>query len=181
MFTDEIGDKLVEVKKYNEDEPLKMMPNEQPVPQKKESHEDETLNNVENVHYIDEEKPVKTSSVQMRIFGNPNVKKSQSFNHAKRPELKRNPESPNCPSNSPLTSISSSPMCSPELSPRMCAVFHGSKPIEKSQSFCNKMDPISESETSSVVSFNTPSIGVSSTQPLIILTTPVDDKGRFQH
>ena len=98
MFTDEIGECLVEVKKYVETEPLKIIDNGNIEPQNSKPIDDKaTLNDVENVHYIDAlsdlyEHAPKKSSAQNKIFGNPNIKKSQSFNHTKRPEVQKSPK-----------------------------------------------------------------------------------------
>ena len=187
MFTDEIGERLVEVKKYNEAEPLKIANNEN-----QESTQDiivedkQTLNNVENVHYMDAlsdfyEFAPKKKNTNMKIFGNPNVKKSQSFNNAKRPEVQKvqnvPEEGPECPSNSPLTSsVNTSPLCSPEMNPKMGSLVYENKSIEKSRSFCNKMAPRKDGKSPLILSFTKPTKKITPPQPTIILTSPAEDK-----
>ena len=142
MFTDEIGEMLVEVKKYVMTEPLKQDKHEIAESTKDmQTDEKSTLNNVENVNYIDAlsdyyDHAPKKNTDQNKIFGNPNIKKSQSFNHAKRPEVQKNIGAPDCTVNSPLnSSVTNSPMCSPELNPRMGSLTFQNRSIKKSQSF----------------------------------------------
>ena len=149
MFSDEIGEMLVEVKKYVETEPLKQDKHETAKLTKDVKPDAKSeLNNVENVHYIDAlsdfyEHAPKKNNDQNKIFGNPNIKKSQSFNHAKRPEVQKTVGTPDCPVNSPLnSSVTNSPMCSPELNPRMGSLTFQNRSIKKSQSFGLKMAPI---------------------------------------
>ena len=183
MFTDEIGECLVEVKKYVETEPLKSIDNNDIEPQNsKPIDEKSTLNNVENVQYIDAlshfyEHAPKKSNPQNKIFGNPNGKKSQSFNHAKRPEVQKSKATPECPPSSPLTSsVNPSPLCSPEMNPRMVSIIYPNRSIEKSQSFCNKMAPIMEGKSPLILSFKKPTRKITPPQPTIILTSPTEDK-----
>ena len=183
MFTDEIGECLVEVKKYVETEPLQIIDNGNIEPQNSKPIDDKaTLNDIENVHYIDAlsdfyEHAPKKSNVQNKIFGNPNIKKSQSFNHAKRPEVQKSKAMPECPPSSPLTSsVNPSPMCSPEMNPRMVSIIYPNRSIEKSQSFCNKMAPIMEGNSPLILSFKKPTKKITPPQPTIILTSPTEDK-----
>ena len=183
MFTDEIGEMLVEVKKYVETEPLKQDVHETAESTKDmQTDEKSTLNNVENVNYIDsmsdfDEQAPKKNTDQNKIFGNPNIKKSQSFNHAKRPEVQKAVGTPDCPVNSPLnSSVTNSPMCSPELNPRMGSLTFQNRSIKKSQSFGLKMAPINEVKSPLILSFQKPNKKITPPQPTIILTSPIEEK-----
>ena len=183
MFTDEIGECLVEVKKYVETEPLKIINNDNIEHQKSKPRDDKsTLNNVENVHYIDAlsdfyEHAPKKSNVQNKIFGNPNIKKSQSFTHAKRKDAQKSNAAPECPPSSPRTSsVNPSPVCSPEMNHRMGSIIYPNRSIEKSQSFCNNMAPIMEDRSPLILSFKKPTKKITPPQPTIILTSPMEDK-----
>ena len=83
MFTDEVGDELVEVKKYDEAEPIR-------TPELEQADADdvffddinieeieESFNNVENVRYMDSVSTRRRENVNLKIFGNPNIRKSQ--------------------------------------------------------------------------------------------------------
>ena len=89
MFTDEVGDKLVEVKKYDEAEPIRT-----PEPELKGADTEdnvidvifddikieeieESFNDVENVRYIDSVSDRRRENANLKIFGNPNIRKSQ--------------------------------------------------------------------------------------------------------
>ena len=87
MFTDEVGDNLVEVKKYDEAEPIRT-----PEPELAEVETEDTdvvfddikideieesFNNVENVRYMDSVTDRRRENVNLKIFGNPNIRKSQ--------------------------------------------------------------------------------------------------------
>ena len=92
MFTDEIGDDLVAVKKYDEAEPIVIPENSAEESENiiddggdvTEIYDvDENFNNVDNVRYIDPMPRMSTTrrlNLNMKVFGNPNIKKSQSFN-----------------------------------------------------------------------------------------------------
>ena len=92
MFTDEIGDDLVAVKKYDEAEPIVIPENSAEESENiiddggdvTEIYDvDENFNNVDNVRYIDPMPRISTTrslNLNMKVFGNPNIKKSQSFN-----------------------------------------------------------------------------------------------------
>ena len=89
MFTDEVGDELVEVKKYDEAEPIRT-----PEPELEDAKTEDTVidvifddvkieeieesfNDVENVRYIDPVTDRRRANVNLKIFGNPNIRKSQ--------------------------------------------------------------------------------------------------------
>ena len=87
MFTDEVGDNLVEVKKYDEAEPIRT-----PEPELAEAETEDTdvvfddinieeieesFNNVENVRYMDSVTDRRRENANLKIFGNPNIRKSQ--------------------------------------------------------------------------------------------------------
>ena len=87
MFTDEVGDNLVEVKKYDEAEPIRT-----PEPELAEAETEDTdvvfddikideieesFNNVENVRYMDSVTDRRRENINLKIFGNPNIRKSQ--------------------------------------------------------------------------------------------------------
>ena len=83
MFTDEVGDELVEVKKYDEAEPIRT-PEPEPADVDDVFFDDinieeieENFNNVENVRYIDPVTTRRRENVNLKIFGNPNIRKSQ--------------------------------------------------------------------------------------------------------
>ena len=83
MFTDEVGDELVEVKKYDEAEPIRT-PELEPVDADDVFFDDiniekieESFNNVENVRYMDSVTTRRRENVNLKIFGNPNIRKSQ--------------------------------------------------------------------------------------------------------
>ena len=174
MFTDEIGDKLVEVKKYDDAEPIA-------TPEPELNSDDECLNNVENVHYMS---PSPTSPIapvhekvnlNMKVFGNPHIKKSQSFNTFK-PE--KTEQSPDCPKNSPLESHTSTPICSPVMVHKSFNPMEGrTKSIEKSQSFSNKLAPIQDENISAGSTFTISKPNrkkLNLFQPEIVLTSPLD-------
>ena len=144
MFTDEVGDNLEEVKKYDEAEPINI-PDKVISELNTAQHVDvqDKFNNVENVRYLDEAKAVtlREANMNMKIFGNPRVRKSQSFNHVKRSMATE--DSPECPKNSPLESVNTTPMCSPVMVHKIPSVeLHQKKSLEKSQSFCTKLTTI---------------------------------------
>ena len=147
MFTDEIGNKLEQVKKYDVAEPINIP--DQVISELYTAEEEvemefqDTFNNVENVRYLDEARPItlKEANMNMKIFGNPRVRKSQSFNHVKRPA--GTADSPECPKNSPLESVCTTPIGSPVMVHRTPSVeLHHKKSVEKSQSFCMKLTTI---------------------------------------
>jgi len=184
MFTDEVGESLVEVKKFVETEPLKTGENENTeFTNNRNVNDVPTLNNVENVHYIDalsdyyEHAPKKKNS-QNTVFGNPNIKKSQSFAHAKRPEIQKTADAPQCPPSSPLTSpVTSSPLCSPNINTKNeCFEFPTTRGIKKSRSFGTKMSPIAEGKSPLILSFQRPHRKITPPQPTIILTSPMEEK-----
>ena len=177
MFTDEIGDTLVEVKKYDEAEPI-VTPEPEILPF--DIEDDDVFNNVENVRYMDAsptspEAPEVKVKVNSNVFGNPNIKKSQSFNTFK---PKKKEMSPDCPKNSPLESYNSTPICSPVMIHRNFNTIESRKTsIEKSQSFCSKLAPIQDENISSesIFSISKPNRKkLNLFQPEIVLTSPLD-------
>lgn len=85
MFTDEVGDELVEVKKYDVAEPIRT-PEPEPADVDvddvffddiKIEEIEETFNNVHNVRYMDLSSARRRENVNLKIFGNPNIRKSQ--------------------------------------------------------------------------------------------------------
>ena len=183
MFTDEIGDNLEEVKKYDEAEPIsipddlinKLNKAEEDVDTEKE----DKFNNVENVRYLEESQARATTlreeNMNMKIFGNPRIRKSQSFNQGMRPIMTE--KSPECPKNSPLESVTSTPICSPVMVHKIHKVpsveLHHKKSIEKSQSFCSKLSTIPD-ESFSESSHRPRLKRLSLQQPQIVLTSPLD-------
>ena len=181
MFTDEIGDNLEEVKKYDEAEPIsipedvinKLNKAEEDVDTEKE----DTFNNVENVRYLEETAltALRESNMNMKIFGNPRVRKSQSFNQGMR-TIKAD-KSPETPKNSPLESVNTTPICSPVMVHKIhktppVELYH-KKSIEKSQSFCSTLSTIPDESFSE--SSNRPRMKrLSLPQPQIVLTSPLD-------
>ena len=183
MFTDEIGDNLEEVKKYDEAEPIsipddlinKLNKAEEDVDTEKE----DKFNNVENVRYLEETQQVTTlreENINMKIFGNPRIRKSQSFNQGMRPI--KTEKSPECPKNSPLESMTSTPLCSPVMVHKIhkipsVEILHHKKSIEKSQSFCSNLSTIPDESFSE--SSQRPRLKrLSLQQPQIVLTSPLD-------
>ena len=181
MFMDEIGDNLEEVKKYDELEPIsipddvinKLNKAEEDVDTEKE----DTFNNVENVRYLDET-PVTTlreSNMNMKIFGNPRIRKSQSFNQGMR--TMKAEKSPECPKNSPLESVNTTPICSPVMAHKIHKIppveLHHKKSIEKSASFCSTLSTIPD-ESFSETSCRPRMKRLSLPQPQIVLTSPLD-------
>ena len=199
MFTDEVGDTLVEVKKYDETEPIMTPePDEESIMDVVEDSNDdiidmniedfdENFNDVENVRYINSIKGISATrarNLNLKIFGNPNIKKSQSVNSFKPQSLANMKDnSPECPKNSPFESLTSTPICSPvtvHKSVNSMESFH-LKNIEKSQSFCLTLPPIKDEQqtladsTNSTFKINKPiRKKLSLTQPEIILTSPLD-------
>ena len=89
MFTDEVGDELVEVKKYDEAEPIRTPEPELADAETEDNVPDvifddikieeieESFNDVENVRYIDPVTDRRRENINLKIFGNPNIRKSQ--------------------------------------------------------------------------------------------------------
>ena len=122
MFTDEVGDKLVEVKKYDEAEPIRTPePEPESAPlaadetcddefdDKKIQEVEESFNNVENVRYIESltVSAKRRENINLKIFGNPNIRKSQSWVSSSRGGV--GGCEPRCPAPSPLASPAPSP------------------------------------------------------------------------
>ena len=183
MFTDEIGDNLEEVKKYDEAEPISIPDNlinklnkaEEDVDTEKE----DKFNNVENVRYLEETQvtTLREENINMKIFGNPRIRKSQSFNQGMRPI--KTEKSPECPKNSPLESVTSTPICSPVMVHKIHKIpsvdLHHKKSIEKSQSFCSKLSTIpDESFSESSLRPRLARLSLQQPQPQIVLTSPLD-------
>lgn len=179
MFTDEVGNNLEEVKKYDVAEPINI-PDEVISELYTDGEEVEieiqdTFNDVENVRYLDEVRPVtlKEANMNMKIFGNPRVKKSQSFNHVRRPT--GNEHSPECPKNSPLESVCTTPICSPVMVHRIPSVdVQQMKSLEKSQSFCMKLSTIPDESLQETAPHQPRLSRLILPQPEIVLTSPRD-------
>ena len=86
MFTDEVGDELVEVKKYDEAEPIRTPEPELADVETEDvifddiniAEIEESFNNVENVRYTDDTVTARRrGNANLKIFGNPNIRKSQ--------------------------------------------------------------------------------------------------------
>merc|ERR1711976_794297 len=111
----------------------------------------------------------------MKIFGNPNIKKSQSFNTFKPQKIE---QSPDCPKNSPLESLSSTPITSPKINHKNIFSTNGKSNLEKSQSFSVKLPPIEDENLSTnqlKLTLTKPTRRkLVVTQPEIILTSPMD-------
>ena len=112
-----------------------------------EDDDDDTDEEVEDIdldHYKDDPR--------LKIFGNPTVKKTQSFSHKKGTPVYEAMVSSGCqtPSNTPHTSspLSSSPLSSPTLNPRQMAVALAlqQRGLSKSES-CSGMELPQPSKT----------------------------------
>ena len=105
---------------------------------------DEEIEDIDLDHYKDDPR--------LKIFGNPTVKKTQSFSHKKGTPVYEAMVSSGCqtPSNTPHTSspLSSSPLSSPTLNPRQMAVALAlqQRGLSKSES-CSGMAALPPSKT----------------------------------
>ena len=132
---------------------------------------DEEIEDIDLDHYKDDPR--------LKIFGNPTVKKTQSFSHKKGTPVYETMVSSGCqtPSNTPHSSspLSSSPLSSPALNPRQMAVALAlqQRGLSKSES-CSGIKATKatagskpRSDSPLVLGFVRPEI-----RPTIVLTSP---------